>query len=436
MSGAERGRSRRRVVITGGGVLSPLEASPLAAGEDLESFWSALGTAQDTRAAFRPFAELQLDRDAETDRLSRTTAAGVRFDPREHLEGNYRPVDRTGQMAIIAAQRALAASGWSAERRAEYEVGLVLGTMFGSLHTISAFDRRGVEAGPKYVKPLDFANSVINAAAGQAAIWLDLRGPNSTVTGGSVAGLQALGQACELVRSGRCDALLAGGADELAFESFFAFQQAKLVGSGELPAPFDARRDGFVPGEGAAFLMLEAEETASARGTEVLGTVAGHGTAFDPSRGRDPKSMSAAVARAIRAALADSTEGDSTRDDATPVTAIDIVSAGGCGLPSTDAAEARGLEQVLNGSSASIPVTAVKSRLGESLGAAGAFQALAALGVFAGHALPGVAGWQKADPDLPPLDLSETAREANARRALLTSVSFDGLACAVVLDRS
>lgn len=427
---------RRRVVITGAGALSPVTAGPDDDG--LESFWSALESNSDSNSepgetAFRPLGDLQLDRDAETERLNRTTAAGIRFDPREHLDGNYRPVDRTGQLAIIAAQRALASSGWGVDERAEHEVGLVLGTMFGSLHTISAFDRRGVDAGPRFVKPLDFANSVINAAAGQAAIWLDLRGPNSTVTGGSVAGLQALAQGCELIRAGRSDALLAGGADELAFESFFAFQQAGLVGSGDLPRPFDARRDGFVPGEGAAFLMLESEDAATARGAEILGTVSGHGTAFDPSQGRDSASLSKAVARSIRLAIDDADRDDAGADLEHP--AVDIVSSAGSGLQSTDAAEARAFEQVLNGSHAETPVTAIKSLLGESLGASGGFQALAALGTFAGHDLPGVAGWQEADPDLPGLDLAPSARRVRSHRALLTSVSFDGLACAVVLDR-
>ena len=419
---------RRRVVITGAGAISPVTAGPDDAG--LDSFWSALGSSTESNpgsgeTAFRPLGDLQLDRDAETERLDRTTAAGILFDPREHLDGNYRPVDRTGQLTIIAAQRALAASGWGADERAEHEVGLVLGTMFGSLHTISAFDRRGVDAGPRFVKPLDFANSVINAAAGQAAIWLDLRGPNSTVTGGSVAGLQALGQACELIRAGRSDALLAGGADELAFESFFAFQQAGLVGSGELPRPYDVRRDGFVPGEGAALLMLESEVAASARGAEILGIVAGHGTAFDPSQGRDRASLPSALARAIRLAF-----DDAGLDLGEP--GVDVVSSGGSGLRHTDAAEALALQQVLNGHHAETPVAAVKSTLGESLGAAGAFQSLVALGCFAGRELPGVAGFEQRDPELPELNLSAPLA---AQRALLTSVSFDGLACAVVLER-
>ena len=409
--------TRRRVVVTGAGTLSPL-------GSDPEALSAALLSGE---TAFRPLGELQFDRDADLDRLSRPTAAGVIFDPRDHLDGNYRPIDRTGQLVVIAAQRALEQAGWTAERRAEYEVGLVLGTMFGSVHTISAFDRRGMEAGPKYVKPFDFANSVINAAAGQTAIWLDLRGVNSTVTGGAAASLQAIAQGCELVRGGRSDALLAGGAEELSFEAFYAFQQASMVSTGELPTPFDARRDGFVPGEGSALLLLEDADSASSRGATPLAEITGHGSAYDISRGHDPESLAAALERAIRQALDDA----DVSGGADGGRAVDVVSAGANGLVRADAAEARALAATADGAA----VTAVKSSLGESFGAGGGFQALTLLETLRSGRLPGVSGWEQADPDFPALDLRSGARNVSARRGLLTAVSYDGLACAVVIER-
>ena len=123
-------------------------------------------------------------------------AGRVDFDPRTYLgDGNLRPLDRTGRLAVAASGLALDAAGWTAEERAETEVGLVLGTMFGSVHTISEFDRRAMEAGPNYAKPMEFANSVINAAAGQTAIWHDLWGINATISGGTASGAQAIAYA-------------------------------------------------------------------------------------------------------------------------------------------------------------------------------------------------------------------------------------------------
>lgn len=418
----------RRAVITGVGAISPL-------GDDPEEIGRRL---RDGATGFLPLEELGqvspsdvFPRDAELDRLELRVAGGIPFDVRDYLEGNPRPVDRTGHLAIIAAQKALAASGWSAERRQEHEVGLVLGTMFGGVHTISAFDRRGLEAGPKYVKPLDFANTVINAAAGQTAIWLDLRGINSTVAGGTVAGLQAISQAAEQVRSGRARALLAGGSEELAFESFYGFQQAGMLhppdGTGPvLPRPFDARRAGFVPAEGAAFLMLEDAEEARNEGRTVLAIVRGHGSAFDPSRGRESERTARALEHAVRQALDDAglDGGD-----------VGAIVAGAHGGRAVDAAEARGLHRVFGERLGSIPTTAPKSQFGEALGAGGAFQALTLLSAFGEGVLPGVAGYEEADSELPLLDVRAESRPLDARVGLLTSVGIDGLTCALVLER-
>src|SRR6185436_16931218 len=125
------------------------------------------------------------------------------------------------------------------ERRVEREVGLVLGTMYCSVHTISEFDRRCLQHRPSHASPMDFANSVINAAAGQPAISHRMRGVNSTVSAGEASGLLAIASAADLIRGGRAAALLAGGAEELCYESYLAFHRAgRLAGPGGHPVPF------------------------------------------------------------------------------------------------------------------------------------------------------------------------------------------------------
>src|ERR1044071_10046084 len=149
------------------------------------------------------------------------------FDAQKYLgRRNLRPLDRTSRLVASAAQLALDDSGWSESMRQNEEVGLVLGTMFCSVHTISEFDRRALEAGPRYASPMDFSNTVINAAAGQTAILHNLRGINSTISSGITSGLQAIAYATEVIRSGRAHAVLAGGADEMCFESFYGFDRA------------------------------------------------------------------------------------------------------------------------------------------------------------------------------------------------------------------
>jgi 3-oxoacyl-[acyl-carrier-protein] synthase II len=193
--------ARPAVVVTGAGVLSPL-------GDSAEALHAALVAG---RSGLKPVELFPLDG------LGSVQAGEVRpFEPRDYLgERNLRPIDRTSRLLISAAQRALDESGWTPELRAGREIGLVLGTTFCSVKTISEFDRRNLQLGPSYASPLDFANSVINAAAGQAAIWHGLRGLNSTISAGEASGLLAIAYGAQQIRGGRAAALLAGGAEEI-----------------------------------------------------------------------------------------------------------------------------------------------------------------------------------------------------------------------------
>ncbi|HYN22544.1 MAG TPA: beta-ketoacyl synthase N-terminal-like domain-containing protein, partial [Thermoanaerobaculia bacterium] len=177
---------RRRVVVTGAGAISSVADSSRGLQE-------ALG---EGRSGLKPVELFPLDG------LGPQVAGEVRpFEPRTWLgERNLRPIDRTARLLLVAAQQALEESGWTPELRQEQEIGLVLGTTFCSVHTISEFDRRAVQLGPSYASPLDFANSVINAAAGQAAIWNNLRGVNSTVSAAEASGLMAISSAVDLLR--------------------------------------------------------------------------------------------------------------------------------------------------------------------------------------------------------------------------------------------
>jgi 3-oxoacyl-(acyl-carrier-protein) synthase len=271
---------------------------------------------------------------------------------------------------------------------------------------------------------MDFANSVINAAAGQAAIWHRLRGVNSTLCAGEASGLMAIAHAADLIAGGRADALLAGGAEELCFESFLGcFRAGRLCGprpdGAERPVPFDRRRNGFALSEGAALLMLEDAESAAARGATVLAEVLAHGQAFAPA----PAARAGAVGRAAGLALAQA--GLAPEE-------IDCVSAAANGSPEGDRAEAAGLAAALGLAAATVPVAAVKGALGEALGASGGFQAVALLEAFRTGELPGVAGLEETEEGCALGGLAAAARPVAARRALASGVGWDGHCCAVV----
>ncbi len=359
--------------------------------------------------------------------LTRPVAGEVKgFEPRRHLgERNLRPLDRTSRLVTVAAQLALDDAGSTPAGRAEAEVGLVLGTVYGSVRTIAEFDRRALTAGPSYASPMDFANTVINAPAGQAAIWHGLRGVSSTVSTGAASGLQAIAAGAALVAAGRAEALLAGGAEELAFESFLAMERAGLLALvAPDPVPFECPARGFLPGEGAGLLMLEPESAVARRGARPLAEVRGCGTGFDPSLGSDSGSARAAAERAIRAALV---AGQTRSDELGGL----LVGASGA---AADEALAAALAGALGPAAASLPVAAPKASLGETLGADGGLQAVLAVESLLRGRLPGIRGFEPREGFA--LSGAGAAPQPLVHPCLLLlSGSADGHAAAVLLAR-
>jgi len=354
------------------------------------------------------------------------------FDAQKYLgRRNLRPLDRTSRLVASAAQLALDDSGWSESMRKDEEVGLVLGTMFCSVHTISEFDRRALEAGPRYASPMDFSNTVINAAAGQTAILHNLRGINSTISTGITSGLQAIAYATEVIRSGRARAVLAGGADEMCFESFYGFDRAGLLcrseqRSGDFPIPFDKRRNGFALGEGAALLMLEDAHFARDRGARSLAEITGHGCGYDCSQGEDEDTAVNAIALSVRHAI---------NDAFTEPHEIDCLSASANGSYAGDRQEAKGIFAGLNGQTRKLPVTAIKSMLGETLGASGPLQAIALLETMHDGVLPGINGLEQVDDDFTFDMISPDNTQLDLEAALINSVGFDGHCCSLVMAK-
>ncbi|MBP9146237.1 MAG: hypothetical protein KBF21_06470 [Thermoanaerobaculia bacterium] len=424
-----------RVGITGVGVLSALGDEPAAVSR-------ALCAGEHARRPLHPPAGADPTANggfAGLDELEDAEIAPLRdFDAARYLgtETNLRPLDGAGRRLAAAAALALEASGWTAEACAAEAVGLVAGTMFAGMRTIAEFDRRALEAGPQYVMPLDFANTVFNAAAGQTAIRHRLTGPNATLGGGPVAALQALGYAADLVRAGQARAVLAGGVDELSAEALRAFSRAGLLsGAGEgpgVPVPFDGRRDGCALGEGAVLFMVESIADAERRGAPVLAEIVASASAWAPVRepGRAepaeaPDEVAAALARTIAQVLG---------RRGTAAWALDAWSSSASGDVGRDRTEARGFTEALGEGARAVAVTAVKGALGEMLGAAGGLQALVLIEGMRSGRLPGIAGLATPDSDLG-ITLSAEGRAVDLRLGLATAVGFDGAVEALLLRR-
>lgn len=400
------------VVITGAGVMTSFADDPRGMHE-------ALCTGEDRPRRVTTFATAGLPCDL-----------GGTIDPERlrHAFADRPPVaiDKVGQLAILGTRRALAAAAFS---DMPADLGLVLGTMFSGAHTIGEFDRRAQIVGPGLASPLDFANTVLNAAAGQAAIRLSLRGINSTIGGGHTSGLQAIGYATDLVAHGRAQALLAGGVEEVALESYLGFCRAGLMCGtngrpGHRPVPFDVNRTGCALGEGAAFVVIEPSAAAEQRGARVSAEIAGFWSATDPDGIAHGFCGAGAIAATIRRACdrAGVTPGD-----------VDAVSASANGSWAGDAAERDALADVFGDCPAPPAVTAIKSALGETLVASGPLQIIAMCEAMRDGRLPGTIGLTEVGECRIGSAFSGAARMLRIRTALVVSTSPEGSCCALVL---
>jgi 3-oxoacyl-[acyl-carrier-protein] synthase II len=407
------------IVITGAGVISPI-------GVGLAEFEAAL------YAGSSGFAPSQLLADAFPD--PPIVAEICNFTPQPWL-GNkgIRVLDRPARLLSVAAQMALSSSGLSGDNlpdaasEADPNLGLVCGTMFGGIHSITSFDWSGLEDGPTLVNPMDFPNTVINPAAGQTAIKFKLGGPNTTVCCGSASGLYALHYAAEFLRLGRARALLAGGVEELSEEAFLGFQKNGILSSTGIAPPFASSRDGALLGEGSTLLVLESADAAHSRAAQPWAEIAGFGCAQDAYSTRAYQPSAEGASAAIQMALDFAGIGQDK---------IACIIASASGSRPGDEMEWTALKNVFGSRLATIPVCAPKASLGESLGASGAVAAL--VGALALHkqCLPPTAAVSTDGADrLAGLCLAPRAQTLRGDYALINAFSCDGNNAALVLRR-
>ena len=309
------------------------------------------------------------------------------FDPSDFLSAKEaRRADRFTQLAIAACDEALADAGWrdagagaagagdGAASGLPYlveRVGCVLGTGIGGIRTLVDGQDTLRERGAQYVSPLSVPLMMSNAGAGALSMRHGLRGPSFAVSSACASGAHAIGSALRMLQAGEADAVVAGGSEAgltpLARAAFGALDALSQAG---VSRPFDARRDGFVMGEGAAVMVLEREGAARARGARVLGVVKGYGASSDAHHLTAPREDGQGQAAAMRAALADA---------GVAVEEIDYVNAHGTSTPLNDRAETHAIKLALGEHALRIPVSSTKSAVGHLLGAAGAVEAVATL---------------------------------------------------------
>jgi 3-oxoacyl-[acyl-carrier-protein] synthase II len=352
----------RRVVVTGVGVVAPC-------GVGQEAFWAGLN---------RP--------PADGPRRVPNFDASYIYGPKE-----LRRVDRFTQLAAVAAEEAVADAGGLAALQVDPDrAGVMIGTGIGGIETLEEQIHVMDERGPRRVTPFLVPMMMGNRAAADVSMRYGLRGPCEATVTACAAGTHSVGNGARLIATGRCDVVLAGSAEAAMTPlSLAGFANMTAMSSSGLSRPFDARRDGFVMGEGGAVLVLEDLDRAVARGATVYAELAGAASTADAHHITAPAPDGAGAVACMELALADA--GLSPAE-------VTYINAHGTSTPKNDTAEADAIVKVFG--SPGPAVSSIKGITGHSLGAAGSLEAVALALSFVHRVIPPTAGLEIPDPDI------------------------------------
>jgi 3-oxoacyl-[acyl-carrier-protein] synthase II len=412
--------TRRRVVVTGMGVITPI-------GEDVKSFWEGLMAGRSGAGPITYFDTAGM--------RCRIAAELKEYRPEDHFERKeVRRVDRYTQYFLVAARQAMADAGisYAPDDEEAPSAGVIVGGGFGGMETFIEEVRVLDARGPDRVSPTGVPRIIANMAAGLASIEHHLLGPVSCVVTACSASANAIGDAAEIIRRGAAEVMLAGGT-EAAINDYAvaAFGQARaLTTRNDDPEhasrPFDVDRDGFLMGEGAGALVLEERERARARGATIYAEVAGYGMSADAYHITLPRPGGTGAARAMTAAIKDA--GIDPGD-------LGYINAHGTSTEANDATETAAIKIALGESAYSIPVSSTKSMTGHLLGGAGAVESVASILAMQNEVLPATINYQTPDPECDLDYVPNQPRPARVDWVMSNSFGFGGHNVALIFRR-
>jgi 3-oxoacyl-[acyl-carrier-protein] synthase II len=399
-----------------------------ALGNDLPSTWQGVEAGRSgisTIASFDP------------SRLTSRIAGEVRgFDASALLDRKeQRRMDRYIQMALVVTREAMDRAGLPARLDGNLadRTGAILATGMGGLHTLFENVINYALRGPDRISPFMIPMGIPNMAAGQIAMTFGALGPSFATVSACASSGHAIGEAFETIRRGDADLMIAGGSEAPMHEALvgaFAAMKALSTRNDDPPAasrPFDRGRDGFVIAEGAGVLILEALESAQARGAEILAEISGYGATADGYHLTLPAPGGSGALRAARRALEKAGLGPDS---------VDHVNAHATSTPEGDPTELEALARLFAGRSQPVTVTANKSMLGHTLGAAGAIEAIVTIQTIRTGCVPPTINLEDPEPVAPMIELvARSARQQDVRVALSNAFGFGGQNTALVFQR-
>jgi 3-oxoacyl-[acyl-carrier-protein] synthase II len=402
---------KRRVVITGTGLVSPV-------GLDVRSSWAAL---LEGRSGAGPITHF------DASAFSVRFACEVKgFDPAEYIDRKeVKRTDRFSQLAIAASVQAMREAGLQEglDGVDPERVGVIVGSGIGGIETFEEQTGKLLARGPDRVSPFFVPMFISDIAAGLVSIRYGAKGPNYCTVSACASGAHAIGNAMQSIRYGEADVMICGGTEAAVSPTAIAgFANMKALSErNDAPEkasrPFDAGRDGFVLGEGAGMLVLEELEHARARGATIIAEVAGYGQTADAYHITSPAEGGEGAVRAMRIALRDA--------GATPEE-VDYVNAHGTSTPANDRNETAAIRTALGDRAREIVVGSTKSMTGHTLGAAGGVEGVISALVCREGVIPPTINYETPDPDCDLNYGTEGPVQRQVNLALSNSFGFGG----------
>jgi len=404
-----------RVVVTGCGAITPL-------GLDVKDTWHNLinGTSGiDHICLFDP-----------SDSIVKIAAEVKDFNPLDYLDPTTaRYTDRFAQFAVAASLQAIEGARLKIDDSNKYDIGILIGSGVGGLSSLEkqldVLRTRGASKVSPYIIPM----MILDNASGQISIKTGIKGPNLSLVSSCSTGTDALGIAYKMIKCGEFNLMIAGGTDAAVTSMGVAgFTQAGALSRNPDPQrasrPFDAKRNGFVIGEGAAVLVLESLDYARSRGADILAEIVGYGATSDAYHITQPSENSEAAVKAIELALANVEHGE-----------VDYINAHGTATPLNDLSETRAIKKVFGRKAYEIPISSIKSMVGHMLGAAGALEAIICCMVINEGIIPPTVNLDNPDPECDLDYVPNVAMTGNIRLAISNSFGFGGHNSVLAISR-
>ncbi len=409
---------KRRVVITGVGVVSPAGSTP-------EKFWQSMTEGRSCVDRITKF-------DA-SDFPVKIAAEVKDFDPLEYFDKKeLRKTDEFIQYAVAASQQAMDMAGLDLEAIDKNRAGVLIGSGIGGIGTIEKQCEILLKKGPRRISPFFVPMEIINMASGYVSIRFGFKGPNISVVTACATGTHAIGEAFRTIQYGDADVMLAGGTESaitpLGVAGFAAARALSTRNDEPQKAsrPFEKNRDGFIMGEGAGILLLEELEHAKRRGAKILAEIVGYGTSGDAYHITAPAPGGEGAARAMQNAINDA--GISPED-------VDYINAHGTSTKFNDLYETMAIKKVFKEQAYKTKVSSIKSMIGHLLGAAGGVEAVACVLAIKTGIVPPTINYEEPDPECDLYYVPNEAEEADLRYVLKNSFGFGGTNACLVFKR-